>query len=53
MMENKSYIQADDLVKVFRLGSVEVQALRGLSIRVDKGEMVAIVGASGNLKLET
>ena len=49
-MENKSYIQADDLVKVFRLGSVEVQALRGLSMWVDKGEMVAIVGASGSGK---
>ena len=49
-MENKSYIQADELVKVFRLGSVEVQALRGLSMRVDKGEMVAIVGASGSGK---
>ena len=49
-MNNKSYIQADDLVKVFRLGNVEVQALRGLSMRVDKGEMVAIVGASGSGK---
>jgi putative ABC transport system ATP-binding protein len=50
MMNNKAYIQADDLVKVFRLGNVEVQALRGLSMRVDKGEMVAIVGASGSGK---
>jgi len=50
MMNNAAYVQADDLVKVFRMGKVEVQALRSLSMRVDKGEMIAIVGASGSGK---
>ena len=45
-----SYIDAKDLVKVYRLGEVEVQALRGLSMSVNEGAMVAIVGASGSGK---
>ena len=49
-MKMNSYIEVKELVKVFKLGSVEVQALRGLSMAVEKGEMVAIVGASGSGK---
>lgn len=39
-----------ELVRVYATEGIEVQALQGLSLRVDRGELVAIVGASGSGK---
>lgn len=43
-------IEADNLTKIYQMGEVEVHALRGLSIVVERGEVVGIMGPSGSGK---
>lgn len=46
----KAVIEAKNLVKTYRMGSIEVHALSGVSFKVQKGEVIAIMGPSGSGK---
>ncbi|MFW9831490.1 MAG: ABC transporter ATP-binding protein [Candidatus Thorarchaeota archaeon] len=45
-----SFITVEDLVRVYRMGEVEVRALRGLNMTVEEGELVSVMGPSGSGK---
>ncbi len=45
-----TFIQLENLVKIYKIGETEVQALRGVSYKVEAGDFLAIMGPSGSGK---
>ena len=43
-------IELENITKIYRMGKVEVPALRGVTLDIQEGEMAAIIGASGSGK---
>jgi len=49
-LDHDALIMCENVVRIFQHGAIEVQALQGLDLLVERGEMIAIIGPSGSGK---
>jgi len=46
----QSFVNCEEVVRIYKIADLEVFALQGLDLQVEKGEMMAIIGNSGSGK---
>ncbi len=49
-MAEEAFIRCEGLVKIYKVANLEVFALQGLDMQIQRGELLGIVGASGSGK---
>ena len=50
MAETANVVRVTNVTKVFRLGKIDVQALKGIDLKISKGDYISIMGPSGSGK---
>src|SRR3989344_4123725 len=52
-MGSSSVLELKGVWKIYKMGAIEVPAVKGVDIRIDSGDFVAIIGSSGSGKSTT